>query len=87
MADVPLVGRIAAGVPVIADQMAEQAEDIISLPRTLTREWSLIALRVAGDSVTGAAITDGDLVVIRLQPDAGKGDIVAAMLPSDSSAD
>jgi repressor LexA len=86
-ADVPLVGRIAAGVPVIADQLAELAEDVISLPRTLTGEGSLIALRVAGDSMTGAAIADGDLVVVRQQPDADSGDIVAAVLRSDSSDD
>lgn len=86
-ADVPLVGRIAAGVPVIADQFAELAEDVISLPRTLTGEGSLIALRVAGDSMTGAAITDGDIVVVRLQPDADSGDVVAAILTGDGSAD
>lgn len=87
MAEVPLVGRIAAGVPVIADQMAELAEDVIPLPRMLTGEGSLIALRVAGDSMTGAAIADGDWVVVRQQPDAVSGDIVAAMLPAESSAD
>jgi repressor LexA len=86
-ADVPVVGRIAAGAPVIADQLAEQAEDVISVPRMLTGHGSLIALRVAGDSMTGAAIADGDLVVVRQQPDADGGDIVAAMLPSGASAD
>ena len=87
MAEVPLVGRIAAGAPVIADQLAELAEEIISVPRMLAGQGSLIALRVAGDSMTGAAIADGDLVVVRQQPDADSGDIVAAMLPSDASAD
>jgi repressor LexA len=87
MTDVPLVGRIAAGTPVIADQLAELAEDVISLPRMLTGKGSLIALRVAGDSMTGAAIADGDWVVVRQQPDADSGDIVAAMIASDSSAD
>jgi len=77
-AEVPLVGRIAAGTPVIADQLAELAEDVISLPRMLTGKGSLIALRVAGDSMTGAAIADGDWVVVRQQPDAALGDIVAA---------
>jgi repressor LexA len=87
MAEVPVVGRIAAGTPVIADQLAELAEDVISLPRMLTGKGSLIALRVAGDSMTGAAIADGDWVVVRRQPDADSGDIVAAMIASDSSAD
>jgi repressor LexA len=87
MAEVPLVGRIAAGAPVIADQLAELADDVISLPRMLTGKGSLIALRVAGDSMTGAAIADGDWVVVRQQPDADSGDIVAAMIASDSSAD
>jgi repressor LexA len=87
MADVPLVGRIAAGAPVIADQLAELADEVICLPRMLTGEGSLIALRVTGDSMTGAAIADGDWVVVRQQPDAANGDIVAAMLPAEGSAD
>jgi repressor LexA len=81
------MGRIAAGVPVIADRMTEQAEDVITLPRMLTGEGNLIALRVTGDSMTGAAIADGDWVVVRQQSDANSGDIVAAMLASDASAD
>jgi len=87
MTDVPVVGRIAAGVPVIAEQVAELAEHVFSLPRMLTGEGSLIALRVAGDSMIGAAIADGDWVVVRRQPDAESGDIVAAMLPGDGSSD
>jgi repressor LexA len=85
--EIPVMGRIAAGVPVIADRMTEQAEDVITLPRMLTGEGNLIALRVAGDSMTGAAIADGDWVVVRQQSDADSGDIVAAMLASDASAD
>jgi len=84
MTDVRVVGRIAAGVPVFAEELDEGT---ISLPRMLTGEGSLLALRVAGDSMTGAAITDGDWVVIRRQPDADSGDIVAAMLESAGSAD
>jgi repressor LexA len=53
----------------------------------LTGEGSLIALRVAGDSMTGAAIADGDWVVVRRQPDANSGDVVAAMLESAGSSD
>jgi len=87
MSNVPVVGRVAAGVPIIADQMTEQAEDVITLPRMLTGDGNLIALRVAGDSMTGAAIADGDWVLVRQQPDADNGDIVAAMLASNASAD
>ena len=84
MTEVPLVGRIAAGVPILADGAAD---DVMPLPRLLTGEGSLIALRVAGDSMIGAAIADGDWVVVRRQPDANSGDIVAALLESDVSAD
>jgi repressor LexA len=87
IAEVPLVGRIAAGTPIIADQLAGLAEDVIPVPRMLTGEGNLVALRVAGDSMTGAAIADGDWVIVREQPDADNGDIVAAMLASDVSAD
>ena len=81
---VPVVGRIAAGVPILAD---ETPDEVISLPRLLTGEGTLIALRVTGDSMIGAAIADGDWVVVRRQPDADNGDIVAAMIESDASAD
>jgi repressor LexA len=81
---IPVVGRIAAGVPILAD---ETPDEVISLPRLLTGEGTLIALRVAGDSMIGAAIADGDWVVVRRQPDADNGDIVAAMIESDASAD
>jgi repressor LexA len=84
MTDVQVVGRIAAGIPLLADQ---QAGEVLSLPRMLTGEGNLIALRVVGDSMVGAAIADGDWVVVRQQPDASNGDIVAAMLQSDTSAD
>ena len=84
MTAIPVVGRIAAGVPILAD---ETPDDVIALPKLLTGEGSLIALRVAGDSMIGAAIADGDWVVVRRQPDADNGDIVAAMLDSDGSAD
>lgn len=81
---IPIVGRIAAGVPILAD---ETPDEVISLPKLLTGEGSLIALRVIGDSMIGAAIADGDWVVVRRQPDADNGDIVAAMIESDASAD
>jgi repressor LexA len=84
MAGVPLVGRIAAGRPILAD---EQLEEVIPLPRRLVGEGELIALKVAGDSMIDAAITDGDWVVVRRESDVENGDIVAAMIESDTSAD
>jgi repressor LexA len=84
VARVPLVGRIAAGVPIFADQ---SIEDIISLPRQLVGEGDLIMLRVVGDSMIDAAIADGDWVVVRRESDVENGDIVAATFESDTSAD
>ena len=82
---VPLVGRIAAGVPVLADELLE---DVVSLPKMLVGDRDgLIMLKVAGDSMIGAAIADGDWLVVHRQPDAESGDIVAAMLESEDSAD
>jgi repressor LexA len=79
---VPLVGRIAAGVPIMADQ---QVEDIFPLPRQLVGEGSLFMLKVAGDSMINAAIADGDWVVIRQQEDAENGEIVAAMIDGEAT--
>lgn len=84
VARVPLVGRIAAGGPILADEVIE---DIIPLPRHLVGEGELILLNVVGDSMTGAAIADGDWVVVRRESDVENGDIVAAMVQSDTSAD
>ena len=81
---VPLVGRIPAGGPKLAD---ESIDDVIPLPAQLVGHGELIMLSVDGDSMAGAAITNGDWVVVRRQPDAENGDIVAAMLESDTSAD
>jgi repressor LexA len=79
---VPLVGRIAAGVPITADQLVE---DIFSLPRQLVGEGQLFMLKVAGDSMINAAIADGDWVVIRQQEDAENGEIVAAMIDGEAT--
>jgi repressor LexA len=79
---VPLVGRIAAGVPITADQMVE---DIFPLPRQLVGEGSLFMLKVAGDSMINAAIADGDWVVIRQQENAENGEIVAAMIEGEAT--
>ena len=84
VARVPLVGRIAAGGPIFADQLIE---DIIPLPRQLVGEGDLMMLEVVGDSMIDAAITHGDWVVVRRESDVENGDIVAAMIKSDTSAD
>jgi repressor LexA len=76
-AQVPLVGRIAAGDPILAEQ---SIEDVFSLPRQLVGEGKLIMLKVVGDSMINAAITDGDWVVVRLESDVENGDIVAATI-------
>ena len=74
---VPLVGRIAAGSPILAEQ---SIEDVMALPRRLTGDGELFMLKVHGDSMTEAAICDGDWVVVRAQADASNGDVVAALL-------
>ena len=79
---VPLVGRIAAGIPILAE---EQVEDILPLPRQLVGEGTLFMLNVAGDSMINAAIADGDWVVVRQQENAENGEIVAAMVDGDAT--
>ncbi|MGY1822812.1 transcriptional repressor LexA [Geodermatophilus sp. SYSU D00079] len=79
---VPLVGRIAAGGPVLAEQAVE---DVFPLPRELVGEGTLFMLKVAGDSMVEAAICDGDWVVVRQQPTAENGEIVAAMLDGEAT--
>ena len=79
---VPLVGRIAAGGPILAEQAIE---DVFPLPRQLVGEGNLFLLKVAGDSMMNAAITDGDWVVVRQQEDAENGEIVAAMLDGEAT--
>jgi len=79
---VPLVGRIAAGGPILAEQ---SVEDVFPLPRQLVGDGTLFLLKVAGDSMINAAIADGDWVVVRQQPDALNGDIVAAMIDGEAT--
>jgi repressor LexA len=79
---VPLVGRIAAGGPILAEQ---SVEDVFPLPRQLVGDGTLFLLKVAGDSMMNAAITDGDWVVIREQKVAENGEIVAAMLDGEAT--
>jgi len=82
--EVPLIGQIAAGIPLDA---VELAEETFLLPRRLVGHGSLFMLRVKGDSMTGAAITDGDLVVVRRQQVAENGEIVAAQLDRSGTAE
>jgi len=80
--DVPLVGRIAAGGPILAEQ---SVEDVVTLPRQLTGQGELFMLTVSGDSMIDAAICDGDFVVVRRQNTAENGDIVAALLDDEAT--
>jgi repressor LexA len=79
---VPVVGQIAAGAPILAEQAVEQ---IFPLPRELVGDGTLFLLKVSGDSMIDAAIADGDWVVVRQQPVAENGDIVAAMIDGEAT--
>lgn len=79
---VPVVGRIAAGGPILAEQLIE---DVFPLPKALVGEGSLYLLKVQGDSMVDAAIADGDWVVVRQAPDAENGEIVAAMIDGEAT--
>jgi len=75
---IPVLGRIAAGVPVLA---TENVEEYLTVPVGFAKGGEHFALRVAGQSMTGAGILDGDVVVVRRQDSAADGDVVAALLP------
>ena len=79
---VPLVGRIAAGGPILAEQAVE---DIFALPKALVGDGELFMLKVVGDSMIDAAICDGDFVVVRRQATCDNGDIVAALLDDEAT--
>lgn len=79
---VPVVGRIAAGGPILAE---ERIEDVFPLPKELVGEGTLFLLEVVGDSMIDAAICSGDYVVIRQQPTAENGEIVAAMIDGEAT--
>ncbi len=79
---VPVVGQIAAGGPILAE---ERVEEVFPLPRQLVGEGTLFMLQVKGDSMVDAAICDGDMVVIRQQPSAENGEIVAAMIDGEAT--
>lgn len=80
--DVPLVGRIAAGTPLLAEEVVE---DVYRMPRQVVGEGELFALTVSGDSMVEAAICDGDIVTVRQQDSADHGDIVAALLGEEAT--
>ncbi len=80
--NVPILGRIAAGGPILAEQ---QVEDVFALPKQLVGEGTLFLLEVKGDSMIEAAICDGDYVVVRQQPNAENGEIVAALLGDEAT--
>jgi len=79
---VPLLGDIAAGTPILAEQTSD---DVLSLPRDLVGRGTLFGLRVRGDSMIDAAICDGDIVVVKQQQEAYNGDIVAAMIDDEAT--
>ena len=79
---IPLVGRIAAGNPILAEQ---EVEEVLPLPESIVGKGDLFLLQVKGDSMIDLAICDGDFVVIRSQKDAQKGEIVAAMIDSEAT--
>lgn len=79
---IPLVGRIAAGEPILA---AENIEDRLTMERMFPSDGRVFALRVKGDSMVEAGINDGDIVVVRPQPTADRGDIVVALLDDEAT--
>ena len=79
---VPVVGRIAAGGPILAD---ERVEEILPLPKSLVGEGTLFMLEVVGDSMVDAAICNGDYVVVRQEQTASNGEIVAALIDGEAT--
>ncbi|MBM3690346.1 MAG: transcriptional repressor LexA [Actinobacteria bacterium] len=79
---VPVLGRIAAGGPILAE---EAVETVFPLPREIVGDGELFLLKVVGDSMVDAAICDGDYVVVRRQPTADNGEIVAALLDDEAT--
>ena len=79
---IPLLGTIAAGTPILAQQ---EVEDRFTLPEEFVGQGELFMLKVKGDSMVDAAICDGDYVVIRSQKDCNNGEIVAAMIDGEAT--
>ncbi len=82
MVPVPVVGRVAAGQPILAQ---ENIEDVFPLPRDIVKDDQCFMLQVAGDSMIEAGIFDGDYVVVRQQPYADDGEIVVALLGDEAT--
>ena len=80
--DIPILGRIAAGTPILA---AEHVEDVMPLPTELVGDGPVFLLEVKGDSMINAGIHEGDLVAIHSQPDARDGEIVAALIDGEEA--
>ncbi len=80
--NVPLIGRIAAGAPILA---AEDVEDVMALPTNLVGDGPVFMLRVKGDSMIDAGILDGDYVVVRRQDHARDGEIIAALVDGEEA--
>ena len=79
---VPLVGEIAAGGPILAE---ERVENVFALPQELVGEGTLFMLRVRGESMIDAGVLDGDLVVVREQPAVEQGEMCAALLDGEAT--
>ena len=79
---VPLVGRVTAGMPILA---IENIEDYLTLPQSMLGKDDMFCLRVQGDSMIDIGILDGDIVVLRQQDTAENGEIVVAMTPDDEA--
>ena len=79
---VPLLGEIAAGAPILAE---EQVEDVLALPRDFVGEGTLFALRVRGESMLQAGVLPGDTVVVRQQPTVEQGEMCAAMIDGEAT--
>jgi repressor LexA len=82
VSNVPLVGQIAAGAPILAQ---ENVEDTLPLPQDLVGTGTLFALKVKGDSMINAGILDGDTVVVRQQPTGNDGEIIAALVDGEEA--
>lgn len=79
---VPLVGRVAAGMPILAE---ENVEEYLTLPRSMVRDDNIFALRVSGDSMVEAGIRDGDIAIIQKASTADNGEIVVALIDDEAT--
>ena len=82
MRQVPVIGRVAAGSPILAE---ENIEDVMALPQDVVGDGDVFILRVCGESMIQAGIMDGDYIVVRKQPEANNGEIVVAMIDDEAT--